>query len=211
MRQRAHLVRGEEPPAAAAERDLLHALGEPREVVAAAPAGQAGGERGDLDRTGCPVRLGELVDAEVDGAPVLLVLDRVPDDRLAARVDLDAAVAAVARERHERRVVLRARDEVLVRLGRHPRDRRADQPRRVLHALDQEAVAVLDVRELVHEAGLRRAPPRTLVLGVRADERDARVQAEVVADGRAADAASQEQRGRLERAARDDDGAARAP
>ena len=40
-------------------------------------------------------------------------------------------------------------------------------------ALDQEAVAVLDVRELVAEPGLRRAPPRLLVLAVGAERRAA--------------------------------------
>jgi hypothetical protein len=75
----------------------------------------------------------------------------------------------------------------------------------VLRALDEEAVAVAEVAELVHDRCLRRAPPRLLVLGVHAEDAGARVQVQVVADGRAADAGAQQQRRRLERPAGDDD------
>ena len=85
------------------------------------------------------------------------------------------------------------------------RQRGPDQRRGVLRRLDQEAVAVLDRCELVHEPGLRRAPPGVLVLAVHPEERGAGMDPEVVPDRRAPDLRAHQQRRRLQRAGRDDD------
>ena len=85
-----------------------------------------------------------------------------------------------------------------------PRQRRGAEAGRVLDALDQEAVAVPGVRELVDQPALRRSPPGLHVLPVVAERGRGGVQIEVLTGRRAADPRSQQQRRRLERARRHD-------
>ena len=105
----------------------------------------------------------------------------------------------------KRRPVTKPRHRLLVRGGGGERERRGREPGGVLRALEQEAVAVSEVGELVHQAGVRSAPPRLHVVGVVAKARRAGMQAQVVADGRAADLGAQQQRRRFERARGHDD------
>src|SRR5207248_5120747 len=160
---RAHLVRREEPLPARALRHPPAALDERLEVVAVAPGRQAGRQRED--------RLGPrgVVQARlrlhpVPEAPyVVLVLDRIPGDGLAVRVDLDAAVASVTGNRDERGPVLEVGHALLVVGGGRPRNRRGADGRRVLRALEQESVAgAVRVLELVRQLSMWRATPRAL-------------------------------------------------
>ena len=91
--------------------------------------------------------------ARVRVANVELVGERVEGDRLPVGVDVDAAVTAVAQQADEGHTEADLLHHLLVRARAGERQRRADQRRRVLGRLDQEAVAVLDVGELVDEPG----------------------------------------------------------
>ena len=194
----------EQPGAAGAEVTRLRLGKEGAEVVTEAPQRQPLGEERDLDRAAGLVQVRDAVDAQPQVALVELVGHGVERNRLAVRVDRDAPVAAIAGERYETRATTRHGHQLLVLGGRGPRHRRAGEPGRVVRALDQEAVALLDVLELVRQPGVRRAEKRVLVAPVHPEHGDARMQAQVFADGGAADAGAQQQRGRLERPTRDD-------
>jgi hypothetical protein len=181
------------------------ALDERLDVVADPPRRQPVGQVGHLDRPGREVQPRARLDALVDGRDRDGVGDVVVRDRLAVLVDVDAAMAVVAGQRDERRAAARHREQLLVLLGCGPRQCRTGQARGELDALDEEAVAVVHVGVLVDEPGLRSAEPRLLVLAVEAEDRRRRVQAQVVADGRAADPRPLEQCRGLERAAGDHD------
>ena len=157
---------------------------------------QPGGERDDLDARRRPACIGGICDPRGRAHVARRRARRSTEYHGTASPFasiVDAAVAVVAGERDERRAVADvARSSCLVLLGAATHGiAEPVSAGRVLDALDQEAVAVADVRELVDEAGLRRAPPR--LAGPRRRSRatrDARVQAQVVAGRRAADAAS---------------------
>ena len=201
----AHLVRAEEPEAAGPQGHALPALDAIVEIVAVAPARRAAGHRLDLACAGRRVQARLRVDRPVRVAHVELVGEVVVRDRLAVRVDLDPAVAVVAQQADEGAAVADPLHHLLVPAGVRERQRGPDQRRRVLRRLDQEAVAVLDRCELVHEPGLRRAPPGVLVLAVDAEQRGAGMDPQVVPDRGAADLRAHQQRRRLERAGRDHD------
>ena len=86
---------------------------------------------------------------------VELVSHRVHRHRLAICVDAHLSGAAIPRQGDEVGGEAKLLHALLVVGGRDPRSGRADQPGRVLRRLDQEAVAVTRVRELIAEAGLR--------------------------------------------------------
>ena len=104
------------------------------------------------------VEADQLLDARADVADVELVGDRVPGDRVAVGVDHDPAVAAVADQADQRGGVVPAAHHLLVLAARPPRHRARDQAGGRLRRLEQEAVAVAEVGELVRERRLRRAP-----------------------------------------------------
>ena len=123
-------------------------------------------------------------------------------------VEHDLALAVVADQADERGHVAEVLEEGLVLLAAGPRDRAGADAGRVLDALDQEAVAVARRSPAANSsmsAGLRRAPPGLGLLRVGAHRRRARVQAQVLAGGRAADLGAQQQRRGLQRAGGDDD------
>src|SRR4051794_35246994 len=93
----------------------------------------------------------------------------------------------IAQQHDERGSVAEAGHEVLVLLTTCPRCRGATDAGRVLRPLDEEAVAVLEVLELVREASVRSAPPRAQVLAVRAEDRECWMKPQTVANRRAAD------------------------
>ena len=79
-----------------------------------------------------------------------------------------------------------------------------DDRRRPLRVLNQEAVTIFDVGELVDHGGHRCTPPRIGLLGVDAEEAHHRMKVQVLAHRRAADAGTQQQRRGFQRTARDD-------
>ena len=172
IRQRAHLVRREQAQAAGAQRDPLHARDE------AARGRRPRATSGDRSRqaTIC-VRAGGHVGAHLRldrrrrvGAGRPGRHERVPRHRLPVRVDRHAPVRrGRARARPRSRRLGSPPSPACAARRRVHGSAEAPRPGRVLHALDQEAVAVLGVRELVAPARLRRAPPRLHVLAVVAD------------------------------------------
>ncbi len=138
-------------------------------------------------------------------------LSRYCDHRVAGVVDGHPAVAMVAGEVDERRAPSPGEHPLLVVAAGQPWRGRREQPGRRLRRLDEEAVAVTEVRELVRDRRLRRAPPPALIVRVDAGHRPGRVESQVLAHRGAPDPRAKQQRGRLDRAARDDDDWARGP
>src|SRR3954469_13809080 len=93
----------------------------------------------------------------------------------------------IAQQHDERGSIAEAGHQVLVLLTTCPRRRGAADAGRVLRPLAEEAAAVLEVLELVREAGVRSAPPRAQVLAVRAEDRERWMKPETAANRRAAD------------------------
>jgi hypothetical protein len=97
----------------------------------------------------------------------------------------------VAYEADEGGAVAQLLHEPLVCLAAGERRGGGRRAGRVLRGLDQEAVTVLDARELVDQSGVRRAPPGALVLGVASGRGGAGMQAEVLAHRLTADPGAQ--------------------
>ena len=145
-----------------------------------------------------------LLDGGAGDQQVDLVGHRVVDHRVPLVVDGDRAVPAVAGECHRKRRMAELGDGFLVLSAGGPGHSRDDDRRRPLPVLDQEAVTIFDVGELVHHGGHRCTPPRGGLLRVDAEEAHRRMQVQVLADRRATDAGAQQQGGGFQRAARDD-------
>ena len=200
----AHLVCREQLQPTGPQRHALYRRDERLQVLAAAPALGERPKRDDLLGAAGVVQPDLLLDGGAGDQQVDLIGHRVVDHRVPLVVDGHRAVPAVAGECNRKRRVAELGDGFLVLSAGGPGHSRDDDRRRPLPVLDQEAVTIFDVGELVHHGGHRCTPPRRGLLRVDAEETHRRMQVQVLADRRAADAGAQQQRGGLQRAARDD-------
>jgi hypothetical protein len=123
-------------------------------------------------------------------------VDLVPEppahNRAAELVDNDLAGAMVAGHRDEGRHPLELLHQLLVALAGVPGKARGEQPGMCRGALEQEAVAVLDVLEDVGDAALDLAAPALDRLVVDAQHDVGGMNAQVLAHRRAADPAAEQ-------------------
>ena len=189
---------------ARADGDPVELVAPRLEVLAALPDARRGAEP-QLLGAGRLVQPRHDAQALAVRRDVALVGQGVGVHRLAGVVDRHLPAAVVAQHEQEVGHPPELAHRLLGLLAVAPGELEGEDAGVVLRALDEQPVAVAEVAELVHDRGLRRSPPRLLVLGVDAEDAGARVQVQVLPDRRAADAGAQQQRRRLERAARDDD------
>ena len=198
-------MRGEQLEAARSQRHALEPLEVAVDVVGDAPPGQSGRERGDLVRARGDMQVHLRRQRAMGVRNVDGIVERVPGHGLAVGVDRHAAAAVVADEADEGRSIAHPLHEGLVHLAARERLGRGGRAGGVLGRLDQEAVAVAEVRELVDKPRVRRAPPRAPVLEVAAGGGCAGMESQILPHRRSADPRAQQQRRRLERPAGHDD------
>ncbi len=163
----------------------------------------AGAHRLDLGRPGFHQEQDQRCDRLAHAGHVDLVGQRVQDlrvgvgveDHLAGAVVTDAGEVAGsgAQLLHHRPVLL----------GRVERHYRTEYARHVVDALEPETEVHLAL-EVVHEHGVRRAPPGADVLSEDRERSRGRVQVQVLADRRATDPRAQQHRRGLQRSGGDD-------